>query len=776
MTSIDPNKKQADTNSLTTQSTEKTIRTLVASARAAIAAHDSGTRPDPQLGLTALPRLPVEHPLAELSTVVAEMIDRLVSEVSADSPDASGADLTVPLPGTHELLDRQGFARQIMDTMTQGITVSDPNGIFIYANPSYAKMVGVPEGDLIGRSLFDFSPDTESATLRAALDQYLSGKSILAERLLQRTDGKMLHVVVSGAPRYWQGEVVGVVSTLTDITDRKEIEAALRQAKLAAEAASKAKSTFLANMSHELRTPLNAIIGYSELLSEDAAELNNPNFVADLDKIRKAGRHLLSLINDILDLSKIEAGRMQIFQERFECAFLIKEVVQTIFPVIQQNNNKLVVQWGPQQEIVEPDFDALAALGTMVSDITKVRQVLFNLLSNAAKFTQNGTIILRVARHKGPIATAGTINLAQESDEWMSFQVQDSGIGMNPAKLARLFRPFDQGDASISNEYGGTGLGLAISQRYCQLLGGDIGVESRPGVGSIFTVYLPILMPPPQAESSAPTHTTEMGRLDPSKNLVLVVDDDPGSQELIQRMLEREDFEVVVAADGAEGLALAKALRPDIITLDIMMPGMNGWMVLASLKADPDLADIPVIVITVADNDSAGIALGASDYLIKPVDRGQLLQTVSQYARQTTSASPINPKGTVLVVEDDPHTRSLLDETLTRDHWQVMTAENGQIALDLLPTMTPDLVLLDLLMPIMDGFEFLLALRKRVEWASIPVVVLTAKELSQSERLLLGSQANTLLNKGAFTQADLINTVRTAIKDRPAPSDSGFPS
>ncbi len=505
-------------------------------------------------------------------------------------------------------------------------------------------------------------------------------------------------------------------------------------------AANRAKSAFLANMSHELRTPLNAIIGYSEMLQEEAVDTGHESFGPDLDKILSAGRHLLGLINDVLDISKIEAGKMEVFPERFDVAQLVRDTLATVQPLVAKRGNRL--------EVCD-----LNRLGTMRSDLTKARQILFNLLSNAAKFTERGTVRFEVNRER----VVGA--------DWLEFRVIDTGIGMTREQLESIFEAFSQADASISRNYGGTGLGLAITRRFCVLLGGEVAVKSESGRGSEFTVRLPAELPEREATSEAPraaaAERAAAANELPSAQagpLVLVIDDDPSSRDLLSRYLARDGCRVVTASGGEEGLRLARELRPALVTLDVRMPDIDGWTVLSALKADPQLEATPVIVVTILEESNLGYALGASEFLTKPVDRERLSAVLQRLAPQAAT-------GAILVVEDDPVVRELICRAVLREGLEAEEAPNGRVALERVRARLPALVLLDLMMPEVDGFEFLHALRQREEWRAIPVVVVTAKELTAEERALLAGRSERILHKGGRGSEELLGEVRRLLRE-----------
>ena len=519
-----------------------------------------------------------------------------------------------------------------------------------------------------------------------------------------------------------------------------------QEAKTAAEEASRAKSVFLANMSHELRTPLNAIIGYSEMLQEDAADCGHEEFIADLQKIHTAGRHLLGLINDVLDISKIEAGKMDLFLETFFVADLLRDVVSTIQPLVNKNHNTLKVELGDN-------------LKTMRADATKVRQALFNLLSNACKFTERGTVTLRVTRGGG------------EADGHYCFEVADSGIGMTEEHLQRLFRAFTQADASTTRKYGGSGLGLAITRYFCRMMGGDVTVQSEPGKGTTFTVKLPAAVAStrgPLVDTTFSLKERRLPKLAAGASTILVIDDDPTVHDLMARYLGKEGYRVVLASDGQEGIRMAKEVKPDLITLDVLMAEMDGWAVLSALKADPVTVDIPVVVLTMFDNKEMGFALGASDYMTKPVDRERLLSVLRKHHH---SGLPHH----VLIVEDEPAIRQMVRRFLEKEGWKVQEAENGQAGLQAVHESTPAIILLDLMMPVMNGFDFLRELRKNQNWRMIPVIILTAKDLTVEDRAQLKGNVELIFQKGDYSRERLLEEVRDLVKALVAPAPSVAP-
>lgn len=506
----------------------------------------------------------------------------------------------------------------------------------------------------------------------------------------------------------------------------------------AAKAANLAKSSFLATTSHELRTPLSVIIGYSELLQLQAQHFKHDNLLPDIDKIWASGKHLLALINDVLDLSKIEAGKMDMYLEPTDMNSLLDDVVSSARPLIEKNKNSFVIQ-------------QINELGILYSDSTKVRQILLNLLSNAAKFTDAGTITLAVER-----------KYDQAGDQF-HFRVMDTGIGITSAQLNQLFQPFTQADASTTRKYGGTGLGLVLSRRLSELLGGTINVESTIGVGSCFEFSLPAT----HADQPAPSIEPQLDMLAPENQsnpladtlgTVLVIDDDPLAREVITRYLVSQRLHVEMASTGAEGIRRARELQPIAITLDVVMREMDGWEVLTTLKADPAVSHIPVIMLTIVDEQRKGFALGVADYLVKPVDGMQLVALLNQYRHAATTGLAL-PHGEILLVEDDPQLQSMLARLLNDAGWAVAEAATGPAALERANKHQPDMIILDLILPGMDGIQLIDALRAMPAGQDVPIIVITAKDLTASERNHLNSSVAHILQKGDYRLEDLLGTV-----------------
>jgi signal transduction histidine kinase/DNA-binding response OmpR family regulator/HAMP domain-containing protein len=629
---------------------------------------------------------------------------------------------------------------EAIEAISEGFSLYDAEDKIVVCNTRYKEMFSYGRDTAVTGTSFE---TIATNTLKHGLiqDAQSDPQRWLAERLARhrnpsgphvqhRSDGRWVRV---SERKTTNG---GVVATYADITELKQREAELdglvhelEVARDAAQEASRTKSSFLANMSHELRTPLNAIIGVTEMLQEDAREFNRDDEIEPLDRVQRAARHLLALINDILDLSKIEAGKMDLVLESFPIATLIDDVVHTVELIASKNENRIVVNC--------PD-----TIGSMYTDQIRVRQALMNLVSNASKFTSKGTVTVSAGRERAA------------DGERVEFAVTDTGIGMSPDQLAKLFQEFSQADSSTTRKYGGTGLGLAISRRFCQMMGGDISVESELGRGSKFVITLPVHV----GDIEKPARTPEPARPRATRSsqqapLILIVDDDPTVREVVGRYLEREGFTIAEADGGREGLRLARELNPAAITLDITMPDLDGWTVLAAIKGDPTLADIPVILLTIHDEKNRGFALGASEYLVKPVDRDKLVRVL----RQLSTPSG----GSILVVDDDQMSRVGLRNALQHAGWQVVEADNGQIALTRLNEARPNAILLDLMMPEMDGFEFIDEVRQHEDWREIPIIVITARDVTAEDRTRLNGRVESVIRKGG--RDDMLRQVCSAL-------------
>jgi PAS domain S-box-containing protein len=603
--------------------------------------------------------------------------------------------------------------REILRASPIGVMISGRGGRHLFSNARWREFGNVPDDQL---DAIDVRTFYKSGDQRKRIGSLLreQGQVRDFELEVKALDGTPRWVLLTMEPMIFEGQQA-MLSWFYDYSERKRFTEEVHLARKQAELANAAKSTFLASMSHELRTPLNAIIGITEMLQEDAREFERQDDIEPLDRVLRAARHLLALINDVLDLSKIEAGRMELHIETFPVAPLINDVVKTIEPMATKNGNRVLVNCSP-------------TIDSMRADQIRLRQALLNLASNAVKFTDNGTVTITARQHE------------DKGSEWIAIAVADTGIGMTREQMGKLFQEFSQADSSTTRKYGGTGLGLAISRRFCQMLGGDITVESEQGRGSTFTIHLPTNIGAAEEAKTIPARRAAAAGDRSAVPLILVVDDDPTARQVVSRFLEREGFTVAEADGGREGLRLARELFPAAITLDIVMPDLDGWTVLAAMKGDPTLADIPVILLTIVDEKNRGYSLGAADYLVKPVDRERLTTLLRRICGWAG--------GRVLIVDDNDIDRRQIGCALGQDGWDVIEAENGRVALGTLAAACPRAIVLDLMMPEMSGFEFLNEFRRHPEWREIPVVVVTALDLTAEDRDHLNGGVYGIVQKG----------------------------
>lgn len=640
--------------------------------------------------------------------------------------------LRIRLAGAqNEIAANSRLLQDILDHSNLSMKVKGLDGRIVRANAMAGKLLGRPASELIGQRI-DTVATEETAEMVRVHDREVmeSGQVTTYEEQVAFLGGNYTLLTTRFPVTDQNGHVAGMGALSVDITPRIRMEEWLRLAKEDAEAANRAKATFLANMSHELRTPLNSIIGLGELLLEQAQELPegvDTLSIESLQRVVGAGRHLLALINDILDISRVEAGHIELAPEPVLISSLVDTVLSSLRPLAEANGNALVQE-------VEHDP------GMVQIDPMRMRQVLLNLVGNAIKFTRDGSVSVRVQRDQDDLSLA----------------VIDTGIGMTEEQVGRIFKPFEQADRSIARRFGGTGLGLAISRQLVDLMRGEIEVASTPGQGSVFTVRLPVgPYQPADGQVAVPVDTTQLAA---GVSTVLVVDDDDDALDVLRAMLERIGLEVVTARSGVEALATVRSVRPAVMLLDILLGDMSGWDVLTILRADPMHVDLPVILCTVTDRDHRVGSLGVIEHLTKPIDRDHLTGLVRRFTR-------VDGPSAVLVVDDDDHYREQLAMVLRRESHRVRMAADGVQALQQMRREKPELVLLDLLMPGMDGLAVIAAMRADPQLADIQVVLLTAADVPADMLRQLNDRAITLMRKGEVDLDHIAQRVR-ALVDR----------
>jgi PAS domain S-box-containing protein len=660
------------------------------------------------------------------------------------------------------LRDQHFYTRSLIESNIDALMTTDPRGIITDVNAQTEALTGCTRDELIGAPFRNYFTDPDHA--EAGINRVLAeGKVTNYELTARARDGK-LTVVSYNATTFHDRDrrLQGVFAAARDMTELKRIERALQQKNAELEDASRMKSEFLANMSHELRTPLNAIIGFSEILRDGlvgAMSDKQRNFTGD---ILRSGQHLLSLINDILDLSKVEAGKMLLDLDPVE--------VSSLFV-----NSLTIVRENAATRHIRLTLDAEEGLGSMLVDARKVKQIVYNLLSNAVKFTADGgQVTLRAA--KVPRARVGRLEDGGQGSgrafmpgentfaEFLEISVSDTGIGIATEDLEHLFKPFSQIDSGLARKFEGTGLGLAMVKLLADLHGGSVAVESRTNAGSRFTVWLPLrrLEVTGVSASAAPV-VAAPPQLASDARTALVVDDDLTSANLIRIQLEAEGFAVLHASSTAEGMRLAIERTPSLITLDIALPKMDGWDFLTRIKNVPALRHVPVVIISILPDFTRGFALGAAAVMQKPVTRKELYDSLAQLGLF------LHVDGqalTALVVDDDPQAVELVAVRLAAIGANVLRAHGGQEAIDIARAQLPGLIVLDLMMPTVNGFDVVEALREHADTARIPIIVMTAKRITADDHQRLDGTVATIMEKGQFDRARFTTEVRRAMSGR----------
>jgi len=649
-----------------------------------------------------------------------------------------------------QILERDRYFRALIDQTTDVIVLLDVNATFRYANQAVRWVLGYEPAELVGRRAFDFlHPDDKKVVFDVFANGVAPGATAAREFRFRHKDGSWRYIEASGRLLLDDPAVNGVIAAARDITPRRQAEEELRQARAAAEAANRSKSAFLANMSHELRTPLNSIIGFSELLQEQTFGPLSSKQLRYVTNVLSSGRHLLQLINDILDLSKIEAGHMKLDLGAVDVPRVLEDV-------------RGIVNALATQKSIQIDLDTDPALPLVMADSAKFRQILYNLLSNAIKFTPDQGTVRIVARPAANAAGDPAPSAAQASH--LQISVIDSGIGIRPEDRNRLFREFEQLDAGYARQQQGTGLGLALTKRLVEMHEGTIWFDSAgEGCGTTFTFTLPVsgpgatLTPRPAPRRPDEPRTAEL--VSPRAPLLLVVEDDLTSAALLKECFTLGGYRVIHAGDGATALRLAREKHPQAITLDVMLPGMDGWSVLQELKASPETASIPVIIVSSTEDRQLGFTLGATDFLVKPTDPQRIVNTV----RHALDGAVAKPR--VLVIDDDSKLRSLLTDLLSMSGFEVLSAPDGAGGIDLALARHPDVVVLDLMMPGLSGFDVVTRLRDRAESRDLPIVVYTVKDLAAEERTRLVTRVQAIATKGRPT--DLVQVLRRLLSGTP---------
>lgn len=636
--------------------------------------------------------------------------------------------LRIRLAGAEgEIRANSRLLQDIFEHSSLSMKVKDLQGRIVRANAKAGTLIGRSPEELLGQSIESVATAATATLIRAHDREVIeSGRVTTYEEQVEYLGGIRTLLTTRFPVTDERGDLAGIGAMSVDITPRIRMEEWLRLTKDQAEAANVAKATFLANMSHELRTPLNSIIGLGELLLEQAEEqAQDPISIESMQRVVGAGRHLLGLINDILDISRVEAGHVQLNPEPLLVSSLVDTVLSSLRPLATAHGNVL-------------SMDVPHDPGMVMIDPMRMRQVLLNLVGNANKFTRDGSIVVRMSR----------------ADDLLQITVADTGIGMNDEQMGRIFKPFEQADRSIAKRFGGSGLGLAISRQLVELMGGEISVTSRPGEGSVFCVTVPTGRL--DASEDVVLTTDALQRTAGDELTVLVVDDDPDARHLLCTTLERAGLRVATASSGVEALETVRAARPAVMLLDILLGDMSGWDVLTLLRADPRHADLPVILCTVTDPDHRTATLGVIEHLTKPINRHHLTTLVRRFVGSGQPAG-------LLVVDDEDEYREQLAAVLRRAGHQVRTAADGEQAMQLMREEPPQLLLLDLIMPGMDGMAVVMAMRNDPALISTQVVLVTAADVPGDVLRQLNERAVLLMRKDESDLAHITARVKELI-------------
>jgi PAS domain S-box-containing protein len=658
------------------------------------------------------------------------------------------------------LRDQHFYTRSLIESNIDALMTTDPRGIITDVNKQTEELTGCTRDELIGAPFKNYF--TDSGRAEAGINRVLNEGKVTNYELTARARDGTLTVVSYNATTFHDRDrrLQGVFAAARDMTELKRYEQTLQQKNDELEDASRMKSEFLANMSHELRTPLNAIIGFSEILRDGLmGEMTDQQrgFIGD---IFNSGQHLLSLINDILDLSKVEAGKMLLDLEPVPMSALLR-------------NSLSIVREKAATRRIRLGMDAAAELGPIQADARKVKQIVYNLLSNAVKFTpEGGEVTLRAGRvdraEVGRLSGSWTGRTFPVADspfaEFLEISVTDTGMGISMEDLEQLFKPFSQIDGGLARKFEGTGLGLAMVKLLADLHGGSVAVESAVGEGSCFTVWLP-LRDGAQREALAPVLPPAVREIValPGDRIALVVEDDFKSAELIRVQLEAEGFKVLHAASAEAALVLAMQQPLALITLDIMLPNMDGWELLSRIKRVPELRRIPVVIVSIVADQTKGFALGAAAVMQKPISRKELYESLVGLGLLPLAEGKSLK---VLVVDDDPKMVELIAVRMEGMASTVLRAFGGRDAIDLARQELPDLILLDLMMPVVSGFDVVTALHERPETARIPVLVVTAKDVTPEDRARLNGYVSTILEKSDLDRDRFTAEVRRAMSGR----------